>query len=594
MNIRSRPTAHKDTFVTDHLPRSEHRATLSGLSRYPQKLNAAAVLLDRAVSDGARDQFVFRTLKDDWSYGRLLDTANRIAHVLVEDLGVMPGHRVLLRAPNHPFLVACWLAVLKVGGVAVPTMPLLRTAELLQILRKARINAALCDCRLEDELRAAQSQSELPVRICSFHAAPAKRGHSELHRLAAGKPGRFHSADTYAIDPALILFTSGTTGEPKAAVHFHRDLIAVSDHFPRSVLRISSTDVHLATSPLAFAYGLGAHVLFPMRYRASAVLLERSDPEQIREAISRFRVTNFFSTPTAYRMLMAEASAHPCDSLKVCVSAGEPLPPNTFHRWQNLTGLNLVDGIGTTELLHIFMSTRPEQPLPGSTGTVVPGYEARILGEDGESLPAGVQGALAVRGPTGCKYLADERQADYVVRGWNLTGDLFTRDKDNVFWFQGRADDLIVTSGYKIAAREIEDALLSHEQVAECAVVGVPDTLRGHIVKAFIVPKASQPGALPSVADLQAHVKSRIAPYKYPREIQLLSELPKTQTGKIRRHALRDGIIPRACDVNSAPLASPGSPNRAPETLSLENSRARKVRPRVRPDTDSARYPDAV
>jgi 2-aminobenzoate-CoA ligase len=535
-------TAHVDSFARDHLPPRalwpDLRFDLPEL-RYPARLNCAAELLDRAIERGLGDKVAFHSPNQRWTYGELLQQANRIANVLQKDFGLLPGNRVLLRAANNPMLVACWFAVLKAGGIAVTTMPLLRARELATIIDKARIGLALCDERLGEELERARAIAPVCERVCTFDGSGRPGGGAELERRMAGASASFGNVATAADDVALIAFTSGTTGRPKGTMHFHRDVLAICDCFPRSILKPAADDIFIGSPPIGFTFGLGGSVTFPMRAGASAVLLEAAPPDQLLQAIAQFRASICFTSPTAYRMMVDKAGTSDLSSLGKCVSAGEPLPGATFEAWRRATGLDIIDGIGSTEMLHIFISAAGDAIRPGATGRPIPGYQAIVVDDAMRPLPPGETGRLAVRGPTGCRYLADERQRDYVQDGWNLTGDAYLVDEDGYFHYRARTDDMIISGGYNIAGPEVEDALLEHEAVAECAVVGVPDPVRGQIVKAFIVPRQGVPASDRLREDLQGFVKQRIAAYKYPRALEFVDALPRTETGKVQRFRLR-------------------------------------------------------
>ena len=529
-------TGHVDTFARDHLPAAElwplmDFGVLPEL-HYPDRLNCAAAFLDRHVQAGDGERIALRCDDGDWSYRRLFETSNRIAHVLIDDLGVQPGHRVLLRGPNNAMMAACWFAVLKAGGICVTTMPLLRSRELAVICAKAEVALALTDARLEDELARAAAVSPHLRRIVGFDA---------LHEMLQTKPAAFQNADTAADDVAIIAFTSGTTGVPKGTVHFHRDILAICDCFPPYVLQPERDDVFCGSPPLAFTFGLGGLLLFPLHIGACAALLEEAAPAKLLQAIERQRVTICFTAPTAYRAMASQVQSFDLSSLRKCVSAGEPLPRATFELWERLTGIRIIDGIGSTEMLHIFISACEGEIRPGSTGRTVAGYEARVVDEDGHELPRGTVGRLAVRGPTGCRYLDDdERQRAYVQHGWNLTGDAYLMDEVGYFWYQARTDDLIISAGYNIAGPEIENVLLEHPCVAECGVVGLPDEERGQVVTAFVVLRGGFSADDATAAELQDHVKRTIAAYKYPRRIRFVDRLPRTQTGKLQRFRLRE------------------------------------------------------
>ncbi|WP_027315678.1 benzoate-CoA ligase family protein [Microvirga flocculans] len=531
-------TAHVDTFARDNLPPRDQWPTFL-FNRpellYPERLNCAVAFLDRWVDEGRGGEPCLISPTETLSYRELQERVNRICNVLVHRLGLVPGGRVLLRSANNPMMVAAYLAVLKAGGIVVATMPLLRAKEIAYPLNKARIAIALCDHRLADEMERARSAAP-DLR----HVAYWGSGQSDsLEALIAEASPDFAAVDTAADDVCLIGFTSGTTGEPKGTMHFHRDMLAICDAYSRNVLRPEPSDRFIGSPPLAFTFGLGGIVLFPMRVGASTVLLEKAGPDDLLPAIAQYKATICFTAPTAYRAMLSKLAGHDISSLRKCVSAGEPLPKGTFEAWRAATGIRLMDGIGATEMLHIFIAAPEDEIRPGATGKPVPGYEAKIIDEEGRDLPPGSIGRLAVRGPTGCRYLADERQRKYVQDGWNVTGDTYLMDKDGYFWYQARSDDMIISAGYNIAGPEVEAALLTHPAVAECGVVGAPDDDRGTVVKAYVV---LRPGHVPG-ADLtkalQDHVKAEIAPYKYPRLIEFVDSLPRTQTGKLQRFELR-------------------------------------------------------
>ena len=537
------PSAHLDTFCRDNLPPQEQWPELRfdvPEVQYPERLNCAVELLDAVVAERGRDRVCL--LAPDgtrWTYGDLLDRANRLAHVLVDDLGLVPGNRVLLRGPNNPGLVAAWFAVLKAGGVVVPTMPMLRAGELATIGEIGQFQLALCDHRFTEDLEAAGIPS---LTLMTY--GPTGTG-GELDALAQGKPADFQNVDTAADDVSMLAFTSGTTGRPKATMHFHRDVLANADTFSHYVLRPEADDVFTGTPPIAFTFGLGGLVVFPMRVGAASLLVERASPDQLAQLIEGHGVTVCFTAPTAYKAMVASGQASRLATLRRAVSAGEHLPRATWEAFRRATGVRLIDGIGSTEMLHIFISAADDDIRPGATGKPVPGFVAKVVDLDGRDVPDGEPGRLAVQGPTGCRYLADERQLVYVQDGWNITGDTFTRDADGYFWYQARSDDMIVSSGYNISAPEVEEALMSRDDVVECAVVAAPDEARGHVVKAFVVP-AGGLDSLPDEAtraarakELQDHVKATIAPYKYPRVIEFTDALPRTSSGKVQRFKLR-------------------------------------------------------
>jgi len=532
-------TAHVDTFAHDNLPPREAWPDLIfelAALQYPPRLNCATWLLDRALERGWGGRTAIVAPGGlRWTYAELLERANRIARVLVEDLGVVPGNRVLLRAPNTPLHAAAWFAAMKAGAIAVGTMPLLRAKELTDIVTKAQVSHALCDARLASELDAARAQCPSLTTVATIGGDAADR----LERRMAAKAPSFSNVDTSAEDTALIAFTSGTTGKPKGTMHFHRDVIAACDCWPRSTLRATADDIFTGSPPLAFTFGLGGLLLFPLSIGAATLLIEHPTPDELLPAIAAHRVSVLFTAPTSYRAMAAEAKRHDLSWLRKCVSAGEALPAATRELWKDATGIEIIDGIGATEMLHIFISHDEAHAKPGATGRPVPGYRACVMDEAGQPLPAGSVGKLAVKGPTGCRYLADERQSQYVRGGWNYTGDAYLIDADGDFIYQARADDMIISAGYNIAGPEVEDALLTHPAVAECGVIGVADEQRGQIVKAFIVLKAGFDGDAAMTRALQDHVKAAIAPYKYPRAVQYLSALPRTETGKLQRFKLR-------------------------------------------------------
>jgi 2-aminobenzoate-CoA ligase len=535
-------TAHVDSFARDNLPPRnqwpEFLFTLPEL-KYPARLNCATELLDKPVTRGHGHRIALRSPDGECTYTQLFTQANRIANVLVREMGVKPGNRVLLRGPNNPMMAACWFAVMKAGAVCVATMPLLRAKELTEVINKAQISHALCDKRLEDDLAAAlPGCPSLESVKYWYDDAP-----DSLESLLLKQPLTFGNVPTAAEDVALIAFTSGTTGKPKGTMHFHRDVVAMCDCFPRSILKVHKDDVFCGTPPLAFTFGLGGMLCFPLRFGASTVLVEKHTPETLLSTIERFGATVCFTSPIMYRAMAAIADRFDLRSLRKCVSAGEALPDATRQLFKQATGIEIIDGIGSTEMIHIFISHTPEQVRRGATGYAIPGYQATVLGEDGRPCAPGVVGRLAVKGPTGCRYLADERQKDYVPSaqggGWNVTGDAYLMDEDGYFFYQARTDDMIISAGYNIAGPEVEGALLAHSAVAECGVVGAPDPERGTVVKAYVVLKPGNEATDEMRKALQDHVKNAIAPYKYPRIVEFVDTLPRTETGKLQRFKLR-------------------------------------------------------
>jgi len=546
----STPTSTRDTvvdtFARDRLPPPEQwpEFRFNADTTYPARLNAAEALVDHHVAAGQGARVAIRHERDGRietvTYAELAALVSRIAHVLVEDMALVPGNRVLLRGPNNLMMAACWLATLKAGLIAVPTMPLLRAKELKQVIDKAEVGAALCDARLQAELdanRLAGGEHFCPSlkTVRYFNGT----GPDALETALASKPDTFTACDTAADDTCLIAFTSGTTGQPKGTMHFHRDVLAMCDLFPRHVLKPTADDIFCGTPPLAFTFGLGGMLCFPLRIGASTALAEKLTPETLLKLIQDHRATIVFTAPTFYRQMATLAPQFDLSSLKKSVSAGEALPDATRQAWKAATGIEMTDGLGGTEMMHIFISSAGADVRPGAVGRVVPGYEARIVDEAMQPVPPGTVGKLAVRGPTGCRYLDDPRQANYVRDGWNLPGDTFLADADGYYFYQARSDDMIISAGYNIAGPEVEGTLMRHEAVAECGVVGAPDPERGQVVMAYVV---LRPGVEPGDAmraALQAYVKREIAPYKYPRRIEFVAALPRTETGKLQRFRLR-------------------------------------------------------
>jgi 2-aminobenzoate-CoA ligase len=536
-----RPSAHEDTFARDNLPPRDQwpDLLLDGVD-YPDRLNAAVEFTDRMVERGFGERTALIGNGRRRSYRELAEWTNRLAHALVEDLGLRPGNRVLIRSANNPAMVACWLAATKAGAVVVNTMPMLRAGELTKIVDKAQVRFALCDTRLIDEMVQCARDSDVLEKVVGFDGT---RNHeAELDRMALDKPASFDAVDTAQDDVALLGFTSGSTGTPKATMHFHRDLLIIADGYAKEVLSVTPEDVFVGSPPLAFTFGLGGLAIFPLRFGAAATLLETASPPNMIEIIEEYRATVCFTAPTAYRaMLKAMDEGADLSSLRAAVSAGETLPAPVYEEWMAKTGKPMLDGIGSTELLHIFISNRFSDHRPTCTGKPVTGYVAKVVDDRMEELPPGEVGRLAVKGPTGCRYLADARQADYVQQGWNITGDSFVQDEAGYLHFVARNDDIIISSGYNIAAPEVEAALLAHADVMECGVCGAPDDERGHIVEAYVVLCDGVEACEQTALRLQEHVKATIAPYKYPRRVVFCDTLPKTLTGKVQRFRLREG-----------------------------------------------------
>lgn len=530
-------SAHKDSFARDHLPPTDQWPILQfdlPELRYPESVNCGRVLLDDALREGAGERPAIYWREEVVTYAQLAGRANRIARVLTEDFGVVPGNRVLLRGANTPVMFACWLAVVRVGAVAVTTMPLLRATELRRIIHKTRPSLALCAEELVGELLEARTENDNAQTILTYGGAD-----SELERRARDKSTEFEPLGTSQDDVCLIAFTSGTTSEPKATVHFHRDVLAMCDTFSRHILRPGPDAIFAGTPPIGFTFGLGALLAFPLRARAAVALLDQNTPDALWQTTQRHRATHLFTSPTGYRATLARAPIEALRSVRVCVSAGEHLPKSVSDAWFDATGIRLIDGLGSTEMMHVFLSARPEETRPGAVGRPVPGFTVCLLDEAGRPIMGAGEGRLAVRGPTGCRYLSDSRQCVYVTDGWNITGDIFRRDDDGYYWFVARSDDMIVSAGYNISGSEVEDALLLHPAVKACAVIGWPSEERGWIVKAVIVVNPGVTTGPVLVEALQNHVKSVLAPYKYPRLIEFREQLPITATGKLQRSALR-------------------------------------------------------
>jgi benzoate-CoA ligase family protein len=530
-------SAHVDTFTRDNLPPRagwpEFLFTLPEL-RYPASINCATELLDRHVNAGQGMRRCIVTDADAWTYSDLLARSNEVARVLVEDMGLVPGNRVLLRGPNNPWLVASWFGVVKAGGVAVTTMPLLRAGELRTVAGIAEVKFAFCDHRFLSDLEAAAIPG---LSTISYGASDE----GDLTQLTARKSSEFANVATAADDVCMLAFTSGTTGKPKATMHFHRDVLAIADTFSHHVLRPTAADLFAGTPPLAFTFGLGQSVIFPLRAGAATFLMEQPSPAALLSAVERHRITVLATAPTAYRAMVPNFEAAEVSSLRACVSAGETLPKATWEAVHEASGIRLIDGIGSTEMLHIFISAAGDEIRAGSTGRAVAGYVAEVQDQDGRPVPDGELGRLAVKGPTGCRYLRGDRQSTYVRDGWNITGDVYVRDRDGYFSYQARADDMIISAGYNIAGPEVEEALLRHPGVAEAAVVGAPDEERGMIVKAVVVLRPGAELGPEPAKTLQDFVKGQIAPYKYPRVIEFADALPRTATGKLQRFRVREG-----------------------------------------------------
>lgn len=535
-------TAHVDFFSQDNLPPRElwpeFKFDAPGL-QVPARLNCASVLVDGAVNGGAGDNIAVYFEGRTWTYRDMQKEANKLAQVLTEDFGLVPGNRLLLRGPNNPMLFIAWVAAMKAGAVVVATMSLLRAQEISVIIDKAKISHALCDHRFAEDLMASKSNSAYLKHATTW-------GDGQLEALMESKSGEFQNIDTAQDDVALIGFTSGTTGVPKGTMHFHRDVVLIGETNARYLLDSGPTEIFTGTPPLAFTFGLGGILVFPFYVRAASAPLEAPNPDSLLEHIQRTGVTTMFSAPTAYKVMVSKVKEYDISSLAKCVSAGEPLPKPVSDAWYEATGLRIIDALGATEMLHAFIGASGDDVRPGATGKQMLGYEACVLNEDDQPMGPNSEGRLAVKGPTGCRYLADDRQKNYIVNGWNVTGDRYYLDAEGYFWFRARADDMIISSGYNIAGPEVEAALLAHDAVAECAVVASPDPDRTNIVKAFVVLAPGHAAGGQLVGELQEFTKQTIAPYKYPRAIEFVDNLPKTLTGKLQRFALRERELEKA------------------------------------------------
>jgi 2-aminobenzoate-CoA ligase len=545
-------SAHVDTFARDNLPPHEQWPDfLFDLPelRYPDRCNCVTAFVDHWVAAGHGDRECLIAPAERLSYAALAERVNRIANVLTRDLGVAPGNRVLLRGPNSPTMVAAYFAIIKAGAIVVATMPLLRAKEIAYPLVKAEIRLALCDARLAAEMEKARPLAPGLKQVVYWGSGGADDLQARMM-----KPGyeRFAACDTASDDVCLIAFTSGTTGVPKGTMHFHRDMLAICDTFGKFVLRATPRDRFIGSPPIAFTFGLGGLVLFPLHVGAAAILLEKAAPDDLMSAIDAFRATICFTAPTAYRNILGKLEPSSVSSLRKCVSAGETLRAATFEAWLAATGIRIIDGLGSTEMLHVFIGSPEEEMRAGATGKPVPGYQARVIDAAGREVAPGTPGRLAIRGPTGCRYLGDDRQAEYVQHGWNITGDTYIKDADGYFRYQARSDDMIISAGYNIAGPEVETVLLTHPAVAECGVVGQPDAERGQIIKAYVVLNEGFVGDNGLTQALQEYVKSTVAPYKYPRAIEYVVGLPRTETGKLQRFELRR----RAAESAASALAS--------------------------------------
>lgn len=534
-------TAHIDTFIIDNMPPEDlwpemDYSVLPELAAYPKRMNVATELLDKMVAGGQAEKPMIYFGDDVWTYTDLLKNANRIANVLVEDFGMVPGERVILRSGNHPMLIASWFAVIKAGGIAVATMPVLRERELIYMMGKAKVNLAISDVKLSKDIAGAGKNAEDLRNIIYFGGSDT----TSLDKAMTLKSTAFNNVDTSADDPCVIGFTSGSTGTPKGTLHFHRDILAVADTFIRYVVKIRPEDIVCGSPQIAFLYGLCAYMTDTMRFGASTVIVERATPEVLLQTIEKFKATVCFSTPSGYKLMLDDIDKYDTSSLRLCIAGGEPLAPAVFHSWEEKTGVRIINGLGISELLHIFISASGDDIRPGLIGTAVPGFKVRVVDENFKDTAPGEVGQMIVKGPNGCRYLDDiERQKAYIQDGWNLSGDLCIRDEEGYFSYEARTDDMILTGGYNVSGLEVEAILMEHSAIREVAVVGSPDANRGQIVKAFIELREEHTAGEMLIRELQDFVKSQISAFKYPRAIEFVDELPHTPTGKIQRGALR-------------------------------------------------------
>jgi len=526
---------YEDNFAHESLPNQETQPDYTFLDlpqfQRPEMLNCVERLLDNHIKEDRGDRVCIRTFESTWTYQELYEKSNQIAHVLVNDLGLQSGNRVLIRSSNNPIMVACWFAIVKAGGIVVATMPLLRSKELTTIIDCAEISHALCDNDLADEMNLVKS--DFLKKVCFYN-------NSKLEELMQSKDKTFTNYHSKSDSICLIGFTSGTTGLPKMTAHYHKDILNICEAFPNYSLQPTPNDIFTGSPPLGFTFGLGGLVLFPMYLGASTFLIEKPSPDLLLKAIQEHKITICFTAPTAWRIITTKVNDFDISSLRKCVSAGEALPLKVWEDWYNTTGLKIIDGIGATEMLHIFISSNENNMKPGATGKAITGYEAKIIDANGFEVPINEPGRLAVRGITGCKYLNRiDKQKEYVENGWNITGDIFRKDENDYFWFVARGDDMIISSGYNIAAIEVESVLLTHDDILECAVVGLPDDERGMLVCAHIVLQEKNKATDAMKNRIQHWFKEVAAPYKYPRVIHFVEELPKTETGKIQRFKLK-------------------------------------------------------
>ncbi len=512
----------------------------------PEQFNIAEYFLDAPASRHPKKTAIagepYRV-----NYVELAALANRVGNALFE-LGVSRGDRVLIVLPDSAEFIAAFFGTAKIGAVAVPVNPFARSADYIHYIENSEPRAAIVHCEaLEAFLPASSERPQMPIVVVT-------EGQVETHGVScaiwndwiASASDTLLSTKTSATDSAFMLYTSGSGGTPKAAVHRHIDMLVATRNYAEGVLGLRADDVTFSTSKLFFAYGLGNGMYFPLAFGASTILNpKRTSAAHVLELVSRYRPTIFFSVPTFYAALLREGETAvrrlDFSSVRLCVSAGETLPTEILDRWKQATSLEILDGIGSTEMLHIFVSSRPGKCKPGSCGTPVPGYEARIVDDAGNEAPVGEIGNFWVRGASAfAEYWRIPELTARTRRGdWVVTGDKFLRDADGYYHYCGRADDMLKVAGMWVSPVEVENALLGHPHVAEAAVVGVTDARGLTYAVAHVTLRAGCEGSNQLAEEIRSHVKARLVSHKVPREVRFCTELPKTVTGKIQRFKLR-------------------------------------------------------
>ncbi len=513
---------------------------------WPAKLNIAEVLVDDNLKRGDKPAILYedRQIK----YRELQLMINKFGNAL-KVLDVKPYDRVMLRLPNIPEFIVSSLAVQKLGAVSVPTFTLLKAKELSYIASDCEAKVLITTPSLLEDVEKAKGELKTIRHIVLADAKPSEVEAPYIafdylmddFKEATGlEPVRVDQDEV-----TLLLYTSGTTGPPKGCIHTHRHYLAVADCYAKNVLQAREDDVWGGPPTMAFAYGHTGLICNPLRHGATTSLVGsgRFEPASMFQLIEKHGISVFYGVPTAYRTMVAlkhERGKYDFSSLRVCVTAGEPCPPSLYYTIKEFFGCEVLEHMGCTELFNGFISTRFGQVKPGSMGLAVPGYDVRILGDDGNEVKTGEVGHLAVAGPIGIRYWKlPEKQAESVRNGWNHTGDMAYKDEEGFFWFASRSDDIIKTAAYRVSPHEVEEALIKHGAVAEAGVIGVPDLERGQIIKAFIVLKPDHKPSSRLEEELRVFVKDQIAPYKAPKEVEFVKELPKTETGKIRRAELK-------------------------------------------------------